>query len=289
MTPRLLALFAMALTLAMPGSGRADGRFILLQSTTSTQHSGLFDHILPLFTAQTGIEVRVVAVGTGQALKNARNGDGDAVLVHDRDAELAFVHEGWGVLRCEVMSNDFVLVGPAGDPAHVAGLRDAAAALRRIAAARALFVSRADDSGTHRKELALWREAGIDPVQASGTWYREAGAGMGTTLNIAAGIGGYTLTDRATWLSFGNRRELVILLEGDPRLANPYSIMVVNPKRHPNVRFREAKAFRDWLVLPDGQAAIAAFRVAGEQPFVPAAHCDESTGEVPPAASASGR
>ncbi len=164
----------------------------------------------------------------------------------------------------------------------IAGLRDAPEALRRIAAAGAVFVSRGDDSGTHRKELALWREAGIDPSVASGSWYREAGAGMGATLNIAAGIGGYTLTDRATWLAFGNRRDLVILVEGDPRLFNTYGVMVVNPRRHPNVRFAEAKAFRDWLVSAEGQAAIASFRIGGEQAFFPGARCDESTGTLPP-------
>jgi tungstate transport system substrate-binding protein len=279
---RILLSVFVALLLSAPATGRAEERFIVLQSTTSTQNSGLFDHILPVFEAKTGIGVRVVAVGTGQALKNARNGDGDAVLVHARDAELAFVREGWGVLRCDVMFNDFVLVGPKEDPAGISGLRDAAEALRRIAAARALFVSRGDDSGTHRKELALWREAGFDPAAARGTWYREAGAGMGATLNIAAGIGGYTLADRATWLAFGNRRDLVLLVEGDPRLFNPYGVVVVNPKRHPNVRFAEARAFRDWLVSEEGQAAIASFRIGGEQVFFPDARCDESTGNLPP-------
>jgi len=273
--PAALLLFAAA-------AAHAGERFIVLQSTTSTQNSGLFDHILPLFEEKTGVRVRVVAVGTGQALGNARNGDGDAVLVHARDAELAFVREGWGVLRCDVMYNDFVIVGPRDDPAGIAGLRDAPQALRRIAAAGALFVSRGDDSGTHRKELALWREAGVDPAGASGTWYREAGAGMGATLNIAAAIGGYTLTDRATWLAFGNPRDLVILAEGDLRLLNPYGVTIVNPRRHANVRFAEAKAFRDWLVSEEGQAAIASFRVAGQQLFFPNARCDESTGNLPP-------
>lgn len=271
-----------ALLLFAAAAAHAGERFIVLQSTTSTQNSGLFDHILPLFEEKTGVQVRVVAVGTGQALGNARNGDGDAVLVHARDAELAFVREGWGVLRCDVMYNDFVIVGPKDDPAGIGGLRDAPQALRRIAAAGALFVSRGDDSGTHRKELALWREAGVDPAGANGTWYREAGAGMGATLNIAAAIGGYTLTDRATWLAFRNRRDLVILAEGDLRLRNPYGVTIVNPRRHANVRFAEAKAFRDWLVSEEGQAAIASFRLAGQQLFFPNARCDESTGNLPP-------
>lgn len=275
---RLLLCVTLAQVVA---TAQASERFIVLQSTTSTQASGLFEHILPLFTATSGIAVRVVAVGTGQALNNAKNGDGDAVLVHDREAELAFVRAGFGVLRCEVMWNDFILVGPKDDPARISGLQDAVAALRRIATANAVFVSRGDDSGTHRRERALWHEAGIDAAKASGTWYREAGAGMGATLNMAAAIGAYTLTDRATWLAFANRRDLTLLVEGDPRLRNPYAITVVNPKRHPHIRFAEAKAFRDWLISAEGQAAIASFRINGAQAFVPEARCDPDTGEMP--------
>ncbi len=267
---RLLVL--LSLLLAAPAAGAAED-FIILQSTTSTRNSGLLDHLLPKFTAATGIEVRVVAVGTGQALKNARNGDGDALLVHARERELAFVAEGHGVLRCDVMYNDFVIVGPEGDPAGIAGSRDAVAAFARIAATASPFVSRGDDSGTHTRERALWRLAGIDPGAASGRWYREAGAGMGATLNMAAAMEAYTLTDRASWVAFANKRDLKLLVERDPRLFNQYGIILVNPARHPRVNFAAAKAFRDWLVGPEGQAAIAAFRVDGQQLFFPDADC----------------
>ncbi len=274
--------FALALLPALlfgPSSGLAGERFIILQSTTSTQNSGLFDHILPRFRAATGIEVRVVAVGTGQALRNAARGDGDAVLVHSPEDEARFVAAGHGILRCRVFFNDFVLVGPAEDPAGIRGLSDVAAALRRIAragaAGRALFLSRGDDSGTHKKERRLWRAAGLDPTAASGSWYREAGAGMGATLNMAQALGAYTLSDRATWLAFANRRGLALLLEGDERLFNPYGVMVVNPARHPGVRFQLAKAFRDWLISPAGQEAVASFRVQGQQLFFPDVRCDE--------------
>ncbi len=268
-------LVALAVMLGTGAPAPASERAIVLQSTTSTDNSGLFEHILPLFTAKTGIEVRVVAVGTGQALENARRGDGDAVLVHSPADEIRFYEEGWGILYCRVMYNDFVIVGPRADPADIRGLRDAVAALRRIARARAPFVSRGDRSGTHRRELALWREAGLDPAGTRAPWYLESGAGMGATLNIAAGRGAYTLTDRGTWLSFGNRADLEVLVEGDPRLFNPYGVMVVNPERHPHVRFAEAKAFRDWLVSPEGQRAIASFRLRGERLFHPAARCGD--------------
>ncbi len=267
---RLLALVLLLIT----APARAGENFIILQSTTSTQNSGLLDWLLPKFTEKTGIEVRVVAVGTGQALKNAANGDGDALLVHARERELAFLAAGHGVLRCDVMYNDFVIVGPKRDPAGIAGGRDAPAALRAIAAAGAPFVSRGDNSGTHIKERALWREAGIDPAASGGDWYREVGAGMGATLNVAAGMDAYTLTDRATWITFANKRNLALLVEGDPRLFNQYGIMLVNPERHPAVRFAAAKVFRDWLVSAEGQARIAAYRVQGQQLFFPDAKCD---------------
>ena len=262
-----------ALPVAMAGARAADAgaRFIILQSTTSTQNSGLLDAILPIFEARTGIAVRVVAVGTGQAIRNAMRGDGDVLLVHDRAAEDAFVAGGWGVARRDVMFNDFVIVGPAADPAGIAGGSDAVAALARIAAARAPFASRGDESGTHKAELRLWRAAGIDPGAAPGGWYRETGSGMGATLNLASGMGAYALTDRGTWIAFGNKGELRIVVEGDARLFNPYGVILVNPARHANVRAEDGRAFIDWLTGPEGQAAIAAFRVDGQQLFFPSA------------------
>ena len=252
----------------------AQAEFILVQSTTSTENSGLFDHILPMFTEDTGIEVRVVAVGTGQAIKNAERGDGDVLLVHARAAEEKFVAEGFGVERHDVMYNDFVIVGPKSDPADIAGLGDAVAAMQRIAAASAPFVSRGDDSGTHKAELALWEKAAIDPGEASGTWYREAGTGMGPTLNIAAGMDAYALTDRATWAAFGNKGNLVIHVQGDERLLNPYGVILVNPEKHPNVKAELGQTFIDWLTGPRGQKAIASFKVGGEQLFFPSAEAD---------------
>jgi tungstate transport system substrate-binding protein len=263
-----------ALALALLAAGfaaetRADTPAITLASTTSTENSGLFDHLLPLFTEATGISVRVVAVGTGQALRIARNGDADLLLVHHRSSEEAFVAEGYGVQRHDVMYNDFVLVGPNSDPAALRGLDDAAAALTRIAAARSPFASRGDDSGTHKKERDLWAAAGQDPVSASGTWYRETGSGMGATLNAATAMGAYALTDRATWLAFQNKGDLEVLVEGDARLFNPYGVILVNPARHPHVHAREAQTFIDWLVSENGQAAIAAFHIDGRQLFFP--------------------
>jgi tungstate transport system substrate-binding protein len=265
---RNLVLALPLLALAANGFGQ-DRPFIVVQSTTSTQNSGLFDYILPMFTARTGIDVRVVAVGTGQALKNAMNGDGDVLLVHAKSDEEAFVAAGWGVRRYDVMYNDFIIVGPADDPAGVAGSTDAASALGRIAETKSPFVSRGDDSGTHKAELALWRDAGVDPRGASGTSYREAGSGMGATLNTAQAMRGYVLTDRATWVSFGNKAGLDAVVEGDPKLFNQYGLILVNPARHPRVKATEGQAFIDWLVGPDGQAAIAGFRVGGEQVFFP--------------------
>ncbi len=250
-------------------SATAADDVIIVQSTTSTQNSGLLDAILPQFQDATGIEVRVVAVGTGQALRNARNGDGDVLLVHAKPAEEAFVAEGFGLPRRDVMYNDFVIVGPATDPAGLANEADVVAALARIAATEAPFASRGDDSGTHKAELRLWGDTGTDVAAASGTWYRETGSGMGATLNAGVAMGAYVLTDRATWISFGNKGEHRILLEGDPRLFNQYGVIVVNPERHPNVQAAAAQTFADWLTGPDGQAAIAAFKVDGTQLFYP--------------------
>jgi tungstate transport system substrate-binding protein len=247
----------------------AQERFITLASTTSTEQSGLFAHLLPAFTAATGIGVRVVALGTGQALDVGRRGDADALLVHDRAAEEQFVAEGWGGPRRPVMYNDFVLIGPAADPAGIAGLRDGAAALRRIAAAGVPFISRGDRSGTHAAELRLWQSAGIDPATGRGTWYREVGQGMGPALNTAAAQSAYLLADRGTWLAFRNRQELRVLVDGDQRLFNQYGVMAVSPARHPHVKSAEAERFIAWLVGPPGQAAIAAYRIGGEQLFFP--------------------
>jgi tungstate transport system substrate-binding protein len=264
---RLIAGLAVACLTA--GGPALAQRAIVVASTTSTQNSGLFDHILPKFRAATGIEVRIIAQGTGQALRTAQNGDADAVLVHDVEAEIKFIADGHGVDRREVMYNDFVIVGPNADPARVRGMKDAAAAAGRIAAAKAAFVSRGDDSGTHLAELRLWRAAGIDVRHASATWYRATGSGMGATLNAAAAMDGYALADRGTWLAFANKRALVVVVEGDPRLFNQYSVMLVNPARHRHVKAADARAFANWLTSPAGQAAIASFAVGGQQLFFP--------------------
>ena len=251
------------------GPAMAEEPFIVVQSTTSTQNSGLFDYILPWFEAETGIDVRIVAVGTGQAIRNAINGDGDVLLVHSKPDEEQFVADGWGVERFDVMYNDFILVVPKSDPAKVKGGSDILTAFTAIAEAEAPFASRGDDSGTHKAELAHWGAADVDPTDASGTWYRETGSGMGATLNVASGMGAYTLTDRATWLSFGNRGNLEVLVEGDPRLFNQYGVILVNPEKHAGVRANAAQRFIDWLVGPDGQAAIASYVIDGEQLFFP--------------------
>lgn len=263
---RILAL--LTLVVLAPLAQAAD-RFIVVQSTTSTENSGLYGWLLPQFTAESGIEVRVVAVGTGQALRNARNGDGDVLIVHARAAEDAFVADGHGVKRHDLMVNDFVIVGPRRDPADLKGSPNATTALKRIAETGAIFVSRGDDSGTHKKELALWRAAGLDPTGDGGAWYRESGSGMGATLNIAIGMDAHTLTDRASWVSFGNKDDHTILVEGDSALQNPYGVILVNPEVHPGVRAGDGQIFIDWLLSPPGQAAIAAFRVNGQQLFFP--------------------
>jgi tungstate transport system substrate-binding protein len=265
---RWIAIGALIL-ISMSLGSRAAGPFIVVQSTTSTQNSGLLDHILPIFTARTGIEVRVVAVGTGQAIKNARNGDGDVLFVHAKQAEEKFITDGDGVRRDDVMYNDFVIVGPAHDPAGLAGTGDITIALTRIAGAKATFASRGDDSGTHKKELRLWRAAGIDPVKDSGKWYRETGSGMGATLNAAIGMGAYAMTDRATWIAFKNKADFQIHSAGDPRLFNQYGIILVSPRKHAHVKAGLGRQFIDWLLSDEGQRAIASYKRDGQQLFFP--------------------
>jgi tungstate transport system substrate-binding protein len=254
---------------AASGASRAEDRFITLASTTSTEQSGLFDYLIPIFTKETGLAVHVVAVGTGQAIQIGERGDADALLVHDPVAEKKFMDGGFGVDRRAVMHNDFVIIGPTADPAHIKGQPDTLEAFRRIAQAKAPFVSRGDSSGTNAMELRLWKDAGIDPKQGSGSWYREIGQGMGPTLNTAASMEGYTLSDRATWANFKNRQTLTILVERDKRLLNPYSTILVNPSRFPNVKSADAKIWHEWLTSPHGQQVIAGYKIKGEQLFFP--------------------
>jgi tungstate transport system substrate-binding protein len=269
---RALRLAALGLITFLAGflPGAAQERSITVASTTSTEQSGLFGHLLPRFTQKTGIAVRVVALGTGQALDVGRRGDADVVFVHDRAAEETFVAEGFGVNRREVMYNDFVLIGPKRDPAGIAG-KDMLDAFRKIAAARVPFVSRGDRSGTHAAELRAWREAGIDIDAVKVPWYRDIGQGMGPALNAASATNAYVLADRGTWLSFKNRGDLAVLVEGDQRLFNPYGVMLVNPAKHPHVKAADGIAFIDWLASPEGQTAIAEYRIGGEQLFFPSA------------------
>ena len=259
--PRILCV----LLFAVPA--QAQQRYITVASTTSTEQSGLFKHLLPIYTRGTGVQVRVVALGTGQALDMGRRGDADVVFVHDRAAEDEFVSAGYGVRRYDVMYNDFVLIGPRPDRAQVAGSKDIVGAFARIARAQAPFVSRGDRSGTHGAELRLWKEAGIDVGAQRNAWYREAGSGMGPALNTAVAMDAYVLADRGTWLSFKNRGELAILVEGDSRLFNPYGVILVNPARHPHVKKDLGQRFIDWLVSTDGQAAIDGYRIGGQKLF----------------------
>ncbi|KAB2914416.1 MAG: sulfate transporter [Hyphomicrobiaceae bacterium] len=277
MISRSLKVMAWALLLGLVAQQQAysqtpSGKYIIVQSTTSTENSGLFKHLLPKFTAKTGIEVRVVAVGTGQAIKNAQKGDGDVLFVHDTPSEDKFVAEGFGVRRFPVMYNDFVVIGPAKDPAGIAGSKDVAAAFKKIAEAKAPFVSRGDDSGTHKAELRLWQAAGVDAKAASGGWYREAGSGMGATINTGVGMGAYVFTDRATWSSFKNRGDYKIAVEADKKLFNQYGVILINPAKHPNVKKAEGQAFVDWLISGEGQNAIRSFQINGEQQFFPNAN-----------------
>jgi tungstate transport system substrate-binding protein len=266
-TTRRAWLAAMLCIAAFTAS--AQEKFITVASTTSTEQSGLFGYLLPIYERQTGVKVRVVALGTGQALDVARRGDADVVFVHARAAEEKFLAEGQGVKRYPVMYNDFVLIGPQGDPARIGGSKDILAALRRVEAAQAPFVSRGDRSGTHMAELDLWKAAAVDIDRRKGPWYRDTGQGMGPALNTAASMGAYVLADRGTWLAFKNRGDLRILVEGDKRLFNQYGVMLVNPEKHPNVKKQLGQQFIDWLVSPTGQKAIAAYQIGGEQLFYP--------------------
>jgi len=263
-----IAAATAAATLLAAQHASAQGTFITVASTTSTEQSGLFKQLLPEFTKATGIEARVVALGTGQALDMGRRGDADVVFVHDKVAEDKFVADGWGVKRFEVMYNDFVIVGPKADPAKARG-NDVIEGLKKIAAAGAPFASRADKSGTHAAELRYWKAAGVDPTQSKTTWYRETGSGMGPTLNTASGMNAYALTDRGTWLSFKNRGDLEIVVEGDKRLFNQYGVMLVNPAKHAHVKKEAGQKFVDWVISPAGQKAIAAYKINGEQLFFP--------------------
>jgi tungstate transport system substrate-binding protein len=270
---RVLTTLGLLLLAVSPSSAQAQ-RAITVASTTSTEQSGLFKHLLPKFTGSTGIEVKVVALGTGQALDIGRRGDADVVFVHDKEAEEKFVADGFGVKRHEVMYNDFVVVGPKSDPAGIAG-KDIQAGLRRIAAVKAPFVSRGDRSGTHAAELRFWRDAGLNLAAIKGDWYKEIGQGMGPALNTASAASAYLLSDRGTWLVFKNRGDLAILVEGDERMFNQYGVMLVNPARHPHVKAADGQRFVDWLVSGEGQKTIAEYRVNGEQLFFPNAGAAE--------------
>ena len=262
-------LWLLLVVLCLSSPSQAQQPFIVVASTTSTEQSGLFKHLLPVFEKLAGMQVRVVALGTGQALDLARRGDADVAFVHDTELELKFVADGHVVGRREVMVNDFILIGPKSDPARVAGGRDIVEGLKRIAASRAAFVSRGDRSGTHAAELRLWGIAGIDPQAGKGSWYRETGSGMGPALNTASAMNAYILTDRGTWISFKNRGDSITVVEGDKRLFNQYGVMLVNPTRHVHVKAELGNRFINWLVSTEGQKAIAAYRIEGEQLFFP--------------------
>jgi tungstate transport system substrate-binding protein len=267
----LLSLIAGTAVLALSGAfgvAQAQDKFIVVASTTSTEQSGLFSHLLPIYKQASGVSVRVVALGTGQALDSARRGDADVVFVHDQVAEDKFVAEGFGVKRLPVMYNDFVLIGPKADPAGTRG-KDIAAALKKLAGTAQPVISRGDKSGTHAAELRYWKGAGVDIAMAKPAGYKECGCGMGPALNMASSVNGYVLADRGTWLNFKNRGELAVLVEGDQRLFNQYGVMVVNPAKHPHVKTELAQGFVNWLVSPAGQAAIASYKIGGEQLFFP--------------------
>lgn len=260
---------ATLLAVTMAAGAMAEDHSIIVQSTTSTANAGLYDYLLPIFQTDSGIQVNVVAVGTGQAIKNAENCDGDVLLVHAKPFEEKFVEAGYGTKRTDLMYNDFVIVGPAGDPAGVRGMEDVLGALSKIAGQGALFASRGDNSGTHKKEMALWADASVDPTAASGDWYRETGSGMGATLNAGIGMGAYVMTDRATWISFDNKQDYTIQVQGGEDMFNQYGVVPVNPEHCPSVTAESAQAFADWLLSDAGQDAIAAYKVADQQVFFP--------------------
>ena len=268
---KLLLSFTAALSLVLLSQSQiaiAQEKSIVVSSTTSTEQSGLFGYLLPIFEKKAGIQVKVVAVGTGQALDIGRRGDADVVFVHDKPAEEKFVEEGYSTKRNEVMYNDFVLIGPKADPAKIGGGKDIQAALQKIASTQTPFISRGDKSGTHAAELRYWKGSGVE-VSPSSSWYKETGSGMGPALNTASAMNGYILSDRATWLTFKNRGDLAILVQGDPRLFNQYGVMLVNPAKYPQVKKAEGQAFIDWLISKDGQDTIASYKVGGEQLFFP--------------------
>ena len=266
---------ATAMVIALSASSLA-AESILVQSTTSTQNSGLYKHLLRVFIMKTGIQVNVVAVGTGQAIRNAKNCDGDVLLVHAKPSEEKFVKEGYGVKRFDLMYNDFIIVGPPADPASIGGMKAAPDALKKIASAKALFASRGDNSGTHKKELRLWKASGVNPKGASGKWYRETGSGMGATLNAGVGMGAYVMTDRATWISFKNKGDFKIQIEGDAELFNQYGVILVNPKKCPSVKHVAGQKFIDWLVSAEGQKVIGSYKLGGKQLFFPNANKGQS-------------
>lgn len=267
------SFFAFALAaLSTTAFAQTPDRFIIVASTTSTADSGLFNHLLPLFKSKTGIDVRVISQGTGQALDTGRRGDADVVFVHAKPQEEKFIADGFGVERKPVMYNDFVLIGPKSDPAGIKGSKDIAAALKAIQSKQSPFVSRGDKSGTHSAELALWKNAGIEIEQAKGPWYREIGQGMGAALNTASALNGYVLSDRATWLNFKNRGDLEIVVEGDQRLFNQYGVILVNPAKHAHVKAKDSQTFIDWLISPEGQKAIGDYKINGEILFFPNAN-----------------
>ncbi len=275
-TSVLKAGIAVAVTVMTLSAPTLAADSIIVQSTTSTQNSGLYKHLLPVFKKKTGIQVNVVAVGTGQAIKNAQNCDGDVLLVHAKASEEKFVKVGYGVKRSDLMYNDFIIVGPPADPAKVGGMKNAAGALKKIAAANALFASRSDNSGTHKKEVRLWKAASVDLKNASGKWYRETGSGMGATLNAGVGMGAYVMTDRATWISYKNKGDYKIQVQGDKNLFNQYGVILVNPKKCPAVKQATGQKFIDWLVSDEGQKTIGDYKLGGKQLFFPNAKKGQS-------------